>query len=208
MCPVLKQEIPLYGGAITTVIPDGFLDVSMLREVPDTQEVYVNSRSENDANDDGLGFNESVIVDLLQRVEEGDDKKALEFHLKEIADLNGSTQWEVLKYQALESQTLATSGAIAQCCVMLETAYKWGKVNEKEIVVSCIGLIRLEDVDTDVLITVNVPLDAKKYPEETWTNLESAVKDESLLPARISAAYSILLQIVQKFQVKDKSLFA
>lgn len=199
-------NVQLYGGAITTVIPQGFLDASMLREVPDTQEVYVNSRSETENFTDGLGSNESVIVDLLQRVEEEDDKRALDFHLKEIADLNGSTEWELLKYDNKFDQ-LATP-AVAQTCIVLETAYKWGKVSEKEIVISCIGLLRLKDVETDVLITVNIPLDAAKYPEETLETLTQSVKDVSLLPQRIAAGYNVLLEIVKNFDIKDKSLFA
>jgi len=39
-----NKEVELYGGAITTVVPPGFIDASTLREVRDTQEVYVNSR--------------------------------------------------------------------------------------------------------------------------------------------------------------------
>ncbi|CAL9732525.1 nuclear import protein Mog1p [Monosporozyma unispora] len=198
--------VQLYGGAIATVIPQGFLDASMLREVPDTQEVYVNSRSKSDDFNDGLGFNESVIIDLLQRVEEEDDKKALDFHLKEIADLNGSTEWELLKYDNKFDQ-LATPSA-AQTCIFLETAYKWGKVSEKEIVISCIGLIRLKDVETDVLITVNIPLDSTKYSDETLNRLTESIKDSTKLPQRISTGYNILLEIVKKFNIKDKSLFA
>lgn len=207
------NKIELYGGAITTVIPQGFMDVSMLREVPDTQEVYVNSRDPNGRNgddstiSDGLGFNESVIVDLLQRVEESDDKKALDFHLKEIADLNGSTQWEILQYDD-QFPSLLVDSCVAQTCVTLETAYKWGKANEKQTVISCVGLLRLVDVETDVLITVNVPLDTQRYPEETWDRLSQCIQDKSLLPDRISVAYNLLKEIVKNFNIKDKSLFA
>lgn len=193
----MSTVTPLYGGAITTIIPAGFLDASMLREIPDTQEVFVNSRSNVDEVKDGLGLNESIIIDLLQRVEEDDDKKALQYHLKEISELNGSTNWKLL---INEVHTKNNNG---QTCIMLETAYKWGKVNEKEIVVSCIGLIRLKDVETDVLITVNVPLDSEKFPDETMDNLT-----EGKIPPRITMAYNHLVQMVNQFTIKDKSLFA
>lgn len=193
----MSTVTPLYGGAITTLIPAGFLDASMLREVPDTQEVFVNSRSSMDEIKDGLGLNESIIVDLLQRVEASDDREALQFHLKEISDLNGSTEWKLLIH---ETHTKNNNG---QTCIMLETAYKWGKVAEKENVVSCIGLIRLEDVETDVLITVNVPLDQGNFPEETMDNLQ-----HGKIPPRVTMAYNHLVQMVHQFTVKDKALFA
>ena len=46
---------PLYGGAVTTVLPAGFLDASLFRSVPDTQEVYVNGR--RPAGDTSSGYN-------------------------------------------------------------------------------------------------------------------------------------------------------
>ena len=206
------NTIELYGGAITTVIPDGFLDVSMLREVPDTQEVYVNGRDPHSSvSNDGLGYNESIIIDLLQRVDVEDDRMALDFHLKEIGELNGSNDWRVIKYDN-QFDTLLTKDAVPQTCILLETVSKWGKVNEPpQAVVSCIGLLRLKDVTTDVLITVNVPLDPQQYPDENLTTPSQSLQNNNnnvSIPTRVSVAYHILQEIVKNFKVRDRSLFA
>lgn len=179
----------LYGGAITTFIPDGFLDASMLREVPDTQEVYVNSRQEQEAEmaEDGLGTNESVIIDLLQRVDAQDDD-ALLVHVEDITALNGGNSFDIIK------KDTAPDGTIT--CILAESAYKWGKKDLKEALIICLALKRLRDVETDVVISINVPLLPKELQEH----------DE--VPPRAYACYKILHEMVKQFKIEDKSLFA
>lgn len=190
----MVQVTELYGGAITTVIPEGFLDASLIREVPDTQEVFVNSRKPEESSEfhDGLGLNESAIVDLLQRVDAKDDKEALDVHIKEIAALNKSSELHIIKNETLSENR--------QLCICVEDAYKWCKKSERETVIVCTGLIRLADVETDVIISINVPI-TSEIPEE----LESLEKAEQ--PPRVLAAYEVLKQMVQEFRVVDKSLF-
>ncbi|KAL3230415.1 Nuclear import protein MOG1 [Nakaseomyces bracarensis] len=179
----------LYGGAITTYIPDGFLDASMLREVPDTQEVFVNSRQDAEAAqaEDGLGTNESVIVDLLQRVEAKDDDSALQVHLEDITALNGGDGFEILRKEK------QSDGSIT--CVLAESAYKWGKKELKETLVICLALKRLVDVETDVVMSINVPLVASEL-------------QDNKLPDRVEASYKILLEMTKQFRIVDNSLFA
>ncbi|CCF60613.1 hypothetical protein KAFR_0K02570 [Kazachstania africana CBS 2517] len=183
------MKVSLYGGAITSVIPEGFLDASMLREVPDTQEVFVNSRKENESFVDGLGMNESIVVDLLQRVDAVNDDAALKVHIEEIASLNDAQEgFQVLKHDKINGNS--------QSCIIVESALKWGKQDLKESVLICVGLIRLKDVDTDALITINVPL----------TQQETGLKSETL-PSRALAAYSLLHDMIKQFKVIDNSLF-
>lgn len=183
---------PMYGGAITTVIPEGFIDASMLREVPDTQEVYVNSRKEEEEFSDGLGLNESIVVDLLQMVESPDIESAFKVHVNEIAALNGSKDWKLIKNDHPTSQSVSS--------IMVETALKWGKADQKETVVSCIGLIRLREFETDVVITVNVPV-------ANSVEAEGSVLQNGNCSPRIQAAYDLLGQMINEFKVIDKSLF-
>ncbi|GMM59173.1 Ran GTPase-binding protein [Maudiozyma humilis] len=191
----MASTTPLYGGAITTVIPGGFLDASLVREVPDTQEVYVNSRQagEESTFGDGLGLNESVIVDLLQQVDARDDRAALDVHIEEIASLNQADSLHVQQHETLGPHT--------QVCVCVEDALKWGKRSEKETVVVCTGLLRLPDVQTDVVCSVNVPVTAEQ-PEEL------AQLQRGELPARVLAAFALVKRMVTEFTVVDKSLFA
>jgi hypothetical protein len=72
--PTGYHVAPLFGAAITCYLPNTFADVSALREVPDNQEVWLDTQ----------GFT-SVVVDLLERVEKPDEE-ALKVHLEEILE--------------------------------------------------------------------------------------------------------------------------
>ncbi|SCU79370.1 LAMI_0A08526g1_1 [Lachancea mirantina] len=195
----MYQTQLFYGGAIASVIPKGFLDASLLREVPDTQEVFVNSRKETEIDEfkDGLGLDESVIVDLLQQVEETDDLKALQVHLSEISDLNGSSEWHLLKHEV-------KSGPNAQTAIAVEPAYKWGKKELKETLVVCIALLRLKEFETDVVITVNIPLKGEK---ELRKLSDATQYENASIPASIEGGYRLIQAMVREFKVLDSSLF-
>ncbi|CCC67800.1 hypothetical protein NCAS_0A12420 [Naumovozyma castellii] len=192
------EPVQLYGGAITTVIPKGFLDASLLRQVPDAQEVYVNSRDENEQFNDGLQLNESIIVDLLQPVAPKDLKEALKVHVEDIVSLNETTKddnqtfdWEVLQVDQVQEKP---------CCIAAQyTVKKWGKEDSKqETVVSCVGLIRLQEFQVDVVITVNAPLQG-----------EAQQRGSALIAdPHVQAAYSVLQEMLKQFVLVDKSLFA
>ncbi|CCK68462.1 Ran GTPase-binding protein MOG1 KNAG_0B00130 [Huiozyma naganishii CBS 8797] len=199
----MLKTVQLYGGAVSTVVPDGFLDVSLLREVPDTQEVYVNSRTAAEVAQctDGLGEDESILVDLLQRVDADSDEEALRVHVGEIAELNGSRgQWRLLQREVLEMEQQDQHQHHAQAAIVVEQVPLRGSGRSgAETVVSCIGLIRLEDVATDVVISINVTLQG---------TIEDGDGDDEAVPPRVAAAFTILKQIISNFKVHDKSLFA
>lgn len=177
----------LYGGAVETFLPEGFLDASLLREIPDTQEVYVNSRQDDEQYDDGLGKSESIVIDLLERVNEDDDSKALKEHVADISNLNGFSDFTFLK-----NETIAPS---RQCCIVSESVHKWGKINMEDRVILCVGLIRLNDLKTDIVITINVPVTAN-----------NELKSHELTPG-IMAAYHLLQKMVREFNIVDRSIF-
>lgn len=77
---VTMTSVDLYGGAIKTVIPNGFLDVATIKPVPDHQEVFVSKTND-----------ESIIFDILEKVDFSDEEAA-NVHLQEIADIN---HWNV-----------------------------------------------------------------------------------------------------------------
>ncbi|KAI4197607.1 MAG: hypothetical protein LQ346_002952 [Caloplaca aetnensis] len=66
----------LFGGAINVALPDGYADVSNIREVPDHQEIYL----------DASGFS-SIIIEIAERVlEPSTDEEALKFHFHDIVE--------------------------------------------------------------------------------------------------------------------------
>ena len=69
------KSAPLFGGTITCLLPSTFGDVSDIRQVPDNQEVWL----------DTDGFT-SIVFDILQRVYAKSDVEALKVHLEDIVD--------------------------------------------------------------------------------------------------------------------------
>lgn len=56
---MILEERGLFGGGITIKVPNDFNDVSKFRQVPDNQEVFVSSTSD-----------ETLIIELLETPEE------------------------------------------------------------------------------------------------------------------------------------------
>ena len=72
--PTTYKLAPLFGGAITASIPSTYTDVSAIRQVPDHQEVWLDSE----------GFT-SIVVEILERVEKP-DLEALRFHSEDLVE--------------------------------------------------------------------------------------------------------------------------
>ena len=53
------QQTPLFGGAMTCLLPSSFEDISVYRTVPDHQEVFVDKES-----------NTAVTIEILARDDE------------------------------------------------------------------------------------------------------------------------------------------
>ena len=95
---------PLYGGAITVDLPSNFADTrsvlkflilptcrtsahapaniqhSQIREVPDHQEVYLDTN----------GYS-SIVVEILEYQEKDSDEEALQYHFADLIDEEDST---------------------------------------------------------------------------------------------------------------------
>jgi hypothetical protein len=69
----------LYGGAIEALIPAHVQDASQFRQIPDNQEVFVSSDSDD-----------SIIIELLEPA-------SIEDHIQEILDLNEAQKAEFLE---------------------------------------------------------------------------------------------------------------
>ncbi|RXK40067.1 hypothetical protein M231_02707 [Tremella mesenterica] len=80
---------PLFGGAISILLPQDYIDASDLRQVPDNQEVFLSSASDT-----------SLVIEVLSMVEEGqassDLWEATKFHFESIAHDNSSLSTTVL----------------------------------------------------------------------------------------------------------------
>ena len=145
----------LFGGAITVDLPTRMVDVSDFRPVPDNQEVWT------DADRD-----ESVIVELLERVDVGpsDAEGAAAWFFRDLAAVNDASVESGLS-RIVRTTRMTTKDALpslngpfehASMCVGTQRIAKGrdgdDKRNDVDVVVVC---VRLTQVNTDVLITLN-----------------------------------------------------
>lgn len=142
---------PLYGGAITVALPDDAVDALKVREVPDTQEVFVFSHPEL------VLWDRSLIFDLLELVDGDDYDAIIGHHIADITDENPTNRY-------LEDVTtdIDVNGDKVKCKLsLIEFSNRRRDATEAgapPYIVTLIGLIRLTNVATDFLVTLNVPV--------------------------------------------------
>ncbi|BGP54067.1 hypothetical protein JCM8202_003067 [Rhodotorula sphaerocarpa] len=181
----------LYGGAISCSIPANYVDASDLRQVPDTQEVFM-------APDSDL----SLIVEVLELVKddgaEDDLEKALRFHFSSLAHDNSALSSKVTKVdlpsaaphpQGPGLPTLQGPAIISG----LQTVSKFNKpASEADTVLIQLALWRIPARNADVTLSVNWPLRSGETGEE---------HDDAEARRVFDAAW-------RSFQVHDFGLFA
>ncbi|XP_069555045.1 ran guanine nucleotide release factor [Brachyistius frenatus] len=140
---------PLFGGALSAVIPLCATDVSELREIPDNQEVFAHAHTD-----------QSLIVELVEYQGQVADQGAARYHFEDIAGSNKALEpgaFEVTSVVALAKSELALSEC-SSAWVLTGTQCV-SKFNEdaRNTVTLHLGLFRLPQFSTDVLITFNDP---------------------------------------------------
>ncbi|KAL2129484.1 hypothetical protein VTI74DRAFT_7693 [Chaetomium olivicolor] len=189
----------LFGGALTCDLPENFADVSMIRKVPDNQEVYL----------DKDGFT-SIIFDITEWVDTpGDglerDGKALTIHLE---DLVGDDVDTVKVWNTTETQFSKLDESIpAYTLIATQTPHPRKPEDEAprrsapDFTALILTLVRLEKEKTDILITINVPHIKGEYDEE---EVDLALGKQGEL---IGDAVEYAARIWSTFDVKDWGLF-
>ncbi|KAG5953557.1 hypothetical protein E4U58_000340 [Claviceps cyperi] len=187
---------PLYGGAIVCDLPENFADVSKLRQVPDTQEVWI----------DKDGFT-SIIFDITERVGgPGDgpeiDGHAITTHLEDMvgSDIDAVKIWNTAKteFNRLESKYPAYTLIATQTPKASQLP---GSATTPDFSAIIMTLLRLEKCKTDILITINVPHIQGEYNEED-VDLELGKQGKL-----IGDAVEYSARIWETFKVKDWDLF-
>lgn len=144
-----NEAHPLFGGALSAVIPHSATDISELREIPDNQEVFAHAHTD-----------QSLIVELVEYQGQVADQDAARYHFEDIAGSNKALEpgaFEVTSVVALPKSELSLS----ECSTawMLSGTQCVSKFNEeaRNSVTIHLGLFRLPQFSTDVLITFNDP---------------------------------------------------
>ncbi|CAL8394757.1 unnamed protein product [Boreogadus saida] len=141
---------PLFGGAISARIPHSARDISDVREVPDNQEVFAHGHTD-----------QSLIVELLEFESNVEDLDAAKYHFEDIAGSNKALKpgtCDVTSVVALSKSELSLSECSSAW--LLNGAQCVSKFNEeaRNAVTIHLGLFRLPQFSTDVLVTFNDPL--------------------------------------------------
>ncbi|KAL1956180.1 hypothetical protein VTO42DRAFT_7527 [Malbranchea cinnamomea] len=203
---------PLFGGAIRVDLPEGFMDMSRLRQVPDNQEVFASNTTRT-----------NIIIEITERVERSawetttdggttaplspadEDSKAVLYHLNDICEVNQDA-YRVLdapKYHSIPK--VAAPALITRALVSTKVRKpRLGSEGEQLVIqeeeaTATIHLfvIRLVQRRADILVHVNVP-----HEELESTGDPNAVVGEE------SRAQDIMAQMMKTFEILDYGLFA
>lgn len=147
-----SHTVPLFGGAITLRLPASFEDVSLVRQVPDHQEVYVDRYSER-----------SLILEIVQHDKEVPSAQAARHYFTDLAECNEATS-AILDSAAVITDASFLPGlegekTVVKCALTgRQTVRKFGQPNAPaETVQILMVVVRLPRVGTDLLLSMNVP---------------------------------------------------
>lgn len=178
----------LYGGAITTSLPAGAIDVSEFRQIPDTQEVFLLEKPS--------GLDQSIIIDLLEQVHATDLAQVIAVHLDDILD------GPAVFIAPLESASLPELGEIHSFLVRPPDS----KMETKDVkIFTFLALIRVEKVATDIVITMNVPLKKDQVTEKVFNEEKDGVVNKR--GTELAQCYEKIMNIALTMKVEDWSLF-
>ncbi|KAM9440356.1 ran guanine nucleotide release factor isoform 1-T2 [Clarias gariepinus] len=178
---------PLFGGAMSAVFPLNTKDISELREIPDNQEVFAHTHTD-----------QSIIIELLEYQNNVEDSQAARYHFEDVAGSNKASesgQMEVKEVQCVPHDQLALS----QCSSawILTGAQLISKFNEeaKNIVNIHLCLFRLPQYTTDILITFNNPVSISPLSSSSGAVTEGVWTEQDFHT------------LVQSFQLLDPGVF-
>ncbi|PPQ65092.1 hypothetical protein CVT24_003053 [Panaeolus cyanescens] len=137
----------LFGGAITAQTASDLVDASDLRQVPDTQEVFMYPHSTI-----------SIIVEILQRVESSHNDDAIRFHFESLAHDNSAQSSHIESISVIPNER----GDQTPPAIVLHGEQDVPKFNhtQPDKVKIFMALYRVESKGIDLVVTFNVPIEA------------------------------------------------
>jgi len=135
----------LFGDAITADLPDQLIDASYLRQIPDTQEVFLYPNS-----------NVSIVIEILERVEPTQSSDAVRFHFQSLAEDNSAEVSEVQSINVIPNDR-GDDTPSPIVLTGLQHVRKFNQTNSDEVRI-LMGLFRVVDACIDIVVTCNVPV--------------------------------------------------
>ncbi|KAJ3511681.1 hypothetical protein NLJ89_g3954 [Agrocybe chaxingu] len=171
----------LFGGAITVRTAPDLVDASDLRQVPDTQEVFMYPDS-----------SVSIIVEILQQVESSNLDDAIRFHFDSLAHDNSARSIRVERIFTIPNDR----GDNTPSATILHGAQSVPKFNQSvpDQVNIYMALFRVQGKSVDLVVTFNVPT--------------SSVDGGAVNNAGVERAEADFNQFVRSLRIVDFGLFA
>lgn len=199
----------LFGGAIKLNIPLQWRDVSLVRQVPDHQECYQDCTFKDGAKLSLQGTGGCLITEILAREEDVNDQNAASFFFSDLAEANGDVG--ELDFQTVYTAGKGISDVRSQSSVSMPNLSKQVNIctctgiqsidplkNKKELEVGKadsvrieLCVVRLQAEETDILLTLTMPLEKKELKDDMQWNKHS----------------DLFLSILRSLEVRDWSLF-
>ncbi|KAL4224573.1 hypothetical protein ACF0H5_015273 [Mactra antiquata] len=142
------SEQLLYGGAFSVTLPVTRHDMSVIRQIPDNQEVFAHPNTD-----------QSIIIELLEAVDAQEpDEVAISTHFNDIASANGAQDSKILHTEQILNSNIAMEEA-ASCWYFLgeQTIAKYNEAATNTVELH-MGLLRIPSFSTDILVTFNDPV--------------------------------------------------
>ncbi|SAM03386.1 hypothetical protein [Absidia glauca] len=181
----------LFGGAIYTTIKSSYVDASDLRQIPDNQEVFLDMNTQ-----------QSLIIELLEKVEHLNEDCA-KFHFEQIAEQNNATSYSIKSIEHASVDVAAPKLPLDTTIYFVRGIQNVAKFNEEAVnhVELVMAVVRLEKVETDLIISLNAPIQVAPTSSE--------MKDVNLVEpaAPIARIVDEIKLVVQGLEIHDWGLF-
>ncbi|KAJ7582934.1 hypothetical protein C8J56DRAFT_956083 [Mycena floridula] len=153
----------LFGGAITAVTPDNIIDAADLRQIPDTQEVFLFPDS-----------NVSIVVEILEKVESATSlEDAVKFHFTSLAHDNDATSNEILSVETVVNERGDNTPSMMRLSGVQDVP-KFNKRTADKVRV-LMALYRIEAKAIDLVVSFNVPIHSEDGGAVTPDGLTAAM---------------------------------
>lgn len=100
------------------------------------------------------------------------------------------------------------SGDNAYIVTCVEPSKKWGRSDDGTSLVLVLGIIRINKVETDLLITLNSPVSKAQFGDDIAKLENGSLQVDSLLNKKIALGESVIREMLNKLVIKEWGLFA
>ncbi|KAF8758374.1 Ran-interacting Mog1 protein [Rhizoctonia solani] len=160
-------------GAITVQLPAGLTDASDLRQVPDTQEVFLAADSDV-----------SIVCEILERVAPDDPVEVAKFHFDSLSHDNDAVSSTVEIVNTPAQQPVSTSPIKLSILQGTQLVPKFNRTHPDTVKI-LLAVYRVVDKSIDLVLTFNVPVQAEK--ESSAVDAEGAKRWTDAYEAAVSS---------------------